>query len=99
MTRESWASGHRSGAHVPTVSGIEDAAPRRRPNEWEGLMMNRTVIVIAALVLALTLAWYVVPLPDGDSPSAPPAATAPATQPTPAPEATPATPPAETPKQ
>jgi hypothetical protein len=66
------------------------------------MTMNRTVVVIAALVLALTLAWYVVPLPDGDEASAPPAATAPITQPTPAPEAaptTPATPPTETPKQ
>lgn len=61
--------------------------------------MNRTAIVIAALVLALAVAWYVVPLPDGDTP---PAATTPATQPAPAPAATPtipATPPAETPKQ
>jgi hypothetical protein len=66
------------------------------------MTMNRTVVVIAALVLALTLAWYVVPLPDGDAPPTPPAATAPTTQPAPAPEAaptTPATPPTETPKQ
>jgi hypothetical protein len=66
------------------------------------MSMNRTVVVIAALVLALTLAWYVVPLPDGDGPSARPAATAPVTQPAPAPEAaptTPVTPPTETPKQ
>ena len=54
---------------------------------------NRTVILIAALVLALALAWYIVPLPDGDSSSTPPAATAPVTQPAPA------TPPADTPKQ
>lgn len=54
---------------------------------------NRTVILIAALVLALALAWYIVPLPGDDTPSAPPAATAPATQPAPA------TTPAETPKQ
>ncbi len=63
------------------------------------MSMNRTVVVIAALVLALTLAWYVVPLPDGDGPPVP---SAPMTQPTPAPEAaptTPATPPTETPKQ
>lgn len=55
---------------------------------------NRTVILIAALVLALALAWYIVPLPDGgDTSSTPPAATAPVTQPAPA------TPPADTPKQ
>lgn len=63
------------------------------------MTMNRTVVVIAALVLALTLAWYVVPLPDGD---APPATTAPMTQPAPAPEAAPippAAPPTGTPKQ
>jgi hypothetical protein len=65
-------------------------------------MMNRTALLIAALVLALALAWYMVPLPDGDTPSSPPAATAPVTQPTPAPETapvTPVTPPTETPKQ
>ena len=54
---------------------------------------NRTVILIAALVLALALAWYIVPLPDGDTSSTPPAATAPVTQPAPA------TPPADAPKQ
>lgn len=57
---------------------------------------NRTVILIAALVLALALAWYIVPLPGDDTSSSPPAATAPVTQPAPV---TPATPPAETPKQ
>ena len=57
---------------------------------------NRTVILIAALVLALALAWYIVPLPGDDTPAPPPAATAPTTQPTPA---APATPPTETPKQ
>lgn len=64
---------------------------------------NRTVILIAALVLALALAWYVVPLPGDDTPSAPPsppAATAPAAQPSPAtPTAPPATPPTDAPKQ
>jgi hypothetical protein len=54
---------------------------------------NRTVILIAALVLALALAWYIVPLPDADTSSTPPSATAPVTQPAPA------TPPADTPKQ
>jgi hypothetical protein len=57
---------------------------------------NRTVILIAALVLALALAWYIVPLPGDDTPSTPPAATAPSTQPAPT---TPTTPPADTPKQ
>lgn len=59
-------------------------------------MMNRTVVLIAAVVLALALAWYFVPLPDGSTTDNPPAATAPVTQPAPAPAATP---PAEAPKQ
>jgi hypothetical protein len=62
-------------------------------------MMNRTVVLIAAVVLALALAWYFVPLPDGGTPAEPPAATAPVTQPAPAPAAAPTTPPAEAPKQ
>ena len=64
-------------------------------------MNNRAMVIIAAVVLALALAWYAVPLPDGP-PAEPPAATAPVIQPAPAPEATPATPatpPTETPKQ
>ncbi|MFN3744370.1 MAG: hypothetical protein ACK4TL_06665 [Hyphomicrobiaceae bacterium] len=56
-------------------------------------MINRTVVLIAAVVLALALAWYAMPLPDGGTPAEAPAATAPATQPSPAPTATPAEPP------
>ena len=61
--------------------------------------MNRTFVLIAAVVLALALAWYVVPLPGDDTPPTPPATTAPITQPAPPPAATPATPPTEAPKQ
>jgi len=47
-------------------------------------MNNRTVALIAAAVLALAIAWYFVPLPDGDTPAtAPTTTTAPSTQPTP----------------
>lgn len=61
--------------------------------------MNRTFVLIAAVVLALALAWYVVPLPGDDSPSAPPTATAPVSQPAPPPAATPTATPTEAPKQ
>jgi hypothetical protein len=58
-------------------------------------MINRTVVLVAAVVLALALAWYAMPLPDGGVPAEPPAAPAPVTQPAPAPAASPA----EAPKQ
>ena len=74
-------------------------------------MMNRTALLIAAVVLALALAWYAVPCEGGppreENPATPPpAATAPTVQPVtppgaqPAPPAaTEAAPPTETPKQ
>lgn len=79
----------------------------RRSNDREGIhMMNRTALLIAAVVLALALAWYAVPLPEEQTPMTPPAATAPTVQPVtppgaqPAPPAaTEAAPPTETPKQ
>lgn len=48
-------------------------------------MNNRAIALIAAVALVVALAWYVVPLPDGDSPAEPPASSAPVTQPVPAP--------------
>jgi hypothetical protein len=57
--------------------------------------MNRTFVVIAAVVLGLALAWYVVPLPGDDTPPTPPATTAPVSPPA----AIPTAPPTEAPKQ